>query len=135
MNLRTSRIALLAAVLSLSLLTACSDSPGGPEVRCVTAEVLQNGSAVDGVSVRAPALLGSVVEKSSVRLDDVKVTLRATTEDVTVATEGGAALEKIVTLDDVEAGYYGASSPLEAQGRSGTTYQIELTSACSRSLP
>ncbi len=123
------------AVALLSLLGACSESPGGTEVRCVSASVLHDGSPVSGVSLRAPALLGSVVEKSATVDDDLTVRLRASNQDVTVDVSGASALSDTLTLSEVSAGYYGADSPLEAQGVSGATYQVVLTSACSSSAP
>ncbi len=124
------RPALAASGVSFLLLLACSESPGGTEVRCVTANVIDGGGTVGAVSLRAPVLLGSVVEKSANVQDDLTVTLRSTNQDVTVEVTGSSELKTTMTLDEVEAGA-GAASPLEAEGRSGATYEVTVTPGCS----
>jgi hypothetical protein len=43
---------------------------------------------------------------------------------------GSSELKTTMTLDEVEAGA-GAASPLEAEGRSGATYEVTVTPGCS----
>ncbi len=124
------RLAWAASGASVLLLLACSESPGSTEVRCVTATVMDGDVTAIAVSLRAPVLLGSVVEKSARVQDDLSVTLRATNQEVTIEVTGSSELKTTMTLDEVESGD-GAASPLEAVGRSGANYEIAVTPGCS----